>query len=57
MLYMRLRTALYGTLQVKLLFWSLLSDTLMELGFNLNEYKKCIVNKTINGMHYHVAGG
>ena len=49
MLYVKLRKALYGTLQVALLFWRLLSDTLVDWGFKLNEYDKCIANKMING--------
>ena len=36
-------------LQVVLLCWRLLSDTLIEWGFKLNEYNKCVTNKTING--------
>ena len=32
-----------------LLFWRLLSDTLIEWGFKSNEYDKCVANKTING--------
>jgi len=31
-----------------LLFWILLSDTLMEWGFKLNDYDICVANKTIN---------
>ena len=49
MLYVKLKKALYGTLQAALLFWRLLSDTLVEWGFKLNEYDKCVANKTING--------
>ena len=37
MLYVQLKKALYGTLQAALLFWRLLSDTLQELGFKINE--------------------
>ena len=48
MLYVKLKKALYGTLQAALLFWRLLSDTLTEWGFKLNEYYKCVANKTIN---------
>jgi hypothetical protein len=48
MLYVKLKKALYGTLQAALLFWRLLSDTLMEWGFVLNIYHKCIANKLIN---------
>ena len=47
--YVKLRKALYGTLQAALLFWRLLSDTLIEWGFKLNEYDKCVANKIING--------
>ena len=45
---LKLRKALYGTLQAALLFWRLFSDTLMEWGFKLNDYNKCVMNKTIN---------
>ena len=38
MLYVQLRKALYETLQAALLFWQLLSKTLAEWGFKLNEY-------------------
>ena len=49
MLYVKLQKALYGTLQATLLFWKLLSDTLVEWGFKLSDYDKCVANKTING--------
>ena len=49
MLYVRLKKALYGTLQAALLFWRLLSDTLQEWGFKLNPYDKCVANKKIHG--------
>jgi len=49
MLYVKLRKALYGTLQAALLFWKLLSNTLKEWGFKINEYDQCVANKTING--------
>jgi len=48
MLYIKLRKALYGTLQVALLFWKLLSTTLTEWGFKINDYDQCVANKTIN---------
>ena len=35
MLYVKLRKALYGTLQAALLFWKLLSNTLKEWGLKL----------------------
>jgi len=40
---------LYRTLQAALLFWQLLSKTLVEWGFKLNEYDPCVANKIING--------
>ena len=49
MLYIQLKKALYGTLQAALLFWQLLSKTLVEWGFKLNNYDPCVANKTING--------
>ena len=56
MLYVKLRKALYGTLQAALLFWQLLSDTLIGWGFKLNEYDKCVATKIINGkMYYYLA--
>jgi len=51
MLYVKLKKALYGTLQTALLFWRLSSDTLKEWGFKLNEYYRCVTNKMLNGKH------
>ena len=48
MLYVKLKKALYGTLQAALLFCSLLSSTLKEWGFELNDYDQCVANNTIN---------
>jgi len=49
MLYVKLKKTLYGTLQVVLLFWKLLSSTLKEWGFKINDYDQCMANKIING--------
>ena len=49
MLDVKLKKPLYGTLQAVFLFWRLLSDTLIEWGFRLYEYDKCVAKKTING--------
>jgi len=49
MLHIKLKKSLYGTLEAALLVWRLLSSTLKEWGFKLNEYNKCVANKTING--------
>jgi hypothetical protein len=48
-LYAKLRKALYGTLRAALLFWQLLSKTLVSWGFVINPYDCCVANKTING--------
>jgi Reverse transcriptase (RNA-dependent DNA polymerase) len=48
-IYLRLTKALYGTLQAALLFWKDLSGALAEWGFELNEYDRCVANKTIDG--------
>lgn len=48
-LYLRLKKALYGTLQASLLFWRDLSAKLKVWGFVTNPYDTCVVNKEING--------
>jgi len=35
-------------LEAALLFWQLLSNTLVEWGIKLNEYDPCVANKMIN---------
>jgi len=49
MLFVQLKKVLSGTLQVAMLFWKLLSETLQEWGFTLNPYDECVVNKNIEG--------
>merc|ERR1712115_215365 len=46
-LYMRLRKALYGTVQAAMLFWENLSGKLTEWGFTINAYDFCVANKII----------
>ena len=49
-IFTELSKALYGTLQAALLFWQNLSGFLInELGFVVNPYDWCVVNKNING--------
>ena len=49
-IYTELSKALYGTLQAALLFWKDMSKFLVkELGFIVNPYDWCVINKTING--------
>ena len=54
MLYVQLKKALFGTLQATLLFWKLLSNTLKEWGFKLNDYDQCVANNTINGKQFTI---
>jgi hypothetical protein len=49
-IYVELQKALYGTLQASLLFWENLTKFLTEeLGFTVNPYDRCVVNKMIKG--------
>ena len=49
-IYTELDTALYGTLQAALLFWQKLRSFLIDkLGFQVNPYDHCVVNKDIDG--------
>lgn len=47
-IYAELSKALYGTLQAALLFWKSLTQYLVnELGFTVNPYDWCVVNKSL----------
>lgn len=48
-IFVRLNSCLYGTLQATLMFWKDLLSMLIEWGFALNTYDCCIANKVING--------
>ena len=49
-IYLKLKKALYGCMQSSLLWWKLLTSTLVEkMGFVLNPYDLCVANKTVNG--------
>ena len=49
-LYIELQKALYDTLQVAILFWKALTKFLTEeLGFTINPYDSCVMNKMIDG--------
>ena len=47
--YVRLKKALYGTFNASLQFWKVLTAELKGLGFAVNPYDECVINKTING--------
>ena len=48
-LYVKLKKALYGTLQASLLFWKNLTATLIVWGFEINPYDWCVANRMVNG--------
>ena len=48
-MYCRLNKALYGTVEAARLWYDLVVKTLTDNGFVMNEYDKCVFNKTING--------
>ena len=52
MLYVKLKRAFFRNLQAALLFCQLLSKTLMEWWFNLNQYDPCAAKKTTNGKQF-----
>ena len=49
MLYLKLRTALYGIMQAALLWYETFSTCLRADGFKLNPYDPCVANKMVNG--------
>lgn len=47
-IYVKLKMALYGTIKAALLFWKHLSARLSALGYKLNPYNLCVMNKDID---------
>ena len=54
-LYVRVKRAIYGCIESALLWYDLYKETLEKMGFKLNEYDKCIANKSINGKQCTIA--
>ena len=48
-LYVRVLRAIYGSIYSGLLWYDLFTNTLKDMGFELNPYDKCVANKTVNG--------
>jgi hypothetical protein len=48
-LYVKLKKALYGTLQTVMLFWKDLTGNLEKWGFEIKPYDWCVANKIIDG--------
>ena len=42
------KKAIYGTLDASLLFWGEISKSLEEMGYHINEYDWCVMNKIID---------
>ena len=54
-LYLIILRALYGCIQSALLWYNLYLNTLVEEGFIINPYDKCVANKVINGEQCTIA--
>ena len=48
-LYMRVIRVIYGCIESALAWYTLFTETLEGLGFNINPNDRCVTNKTING--------
>ena len=52
--YAESKTSIYSTLEASLLFWTKLSKSLEEMGYNINEYDWCIMNKMVKGKQCNI---
>jgi hypothetical protein len=48
-MYVELQKTLYGTLSAALAFWKDLTEHLIEDGFTVNLYDRCVMNKMVDG--------
>lgn len=48
-LYLQLKKALYGCVKSAMLWYDLFSNTLKDMGFEINPYDPCVANKMIKG--------
>jgi hypothetical protein len=48
-LYLQFQKVLYGMMKSALLFYRKLISELKEMGFEVNSYNPCIVNKIVDG--------
>ena len=53
-IYLKLLKAMYGTLTAPLLWYKLLSRTLLDLGFKINCYDPCVANRIVNGKQFTI---
>ena len=54
LLYLRVLREIYGCIESALQWHNLYTKTLKTEGYKLNEYEKCVSNKTINVKQYNV---
>ena len=54
-LYVQLEKALYGCVQLELLWYKLYSSTLKDMVFELNPYDLCVANENIEGKNSQCA--
>ncbi len=54
MLYLHLQKALYGMMKNALLFYRKLISELKEMGFEVNPYNPCVVNKIVSGSQMRI---
>ena len=47
-MYAESKKAIYGTLEASIIFWGGFSKSLEELGYQINEYDCCVMNKIID---------
>lgn len=47
-LYVRVLRAIYGCIESALLWYTLFSNTLKDMGFSINPYDRCVANKVID---------
>ena len=48
-LYLQLLKALYGCMESALLWYDLYHSVLLDFGFTVNKYDKCVANRMVNG--------
>ena len=44
-MYAESKKAIYGTIKASILFWEKLSKSLEEMGYQINEYNWCVIDK------------
>jgi len=54
-MYLRLLKALYGCVKSALLWYELFTETLVDMGFELNPYDPCVANCMIDGKQCTIA--